>query len=245
MIIPPFFHPRADADISTDPVAETSSGPSPNRQSLIVVSAISGAIVLLCILVTIYLVTTRRKRQLLADEYKSARLRNPNLPWEEPARRKKPSRSRLVLKEEAEERQRSVMIRKSLQTRVDATTAPVSPPARTRSKTWHARSRRASGEADTDTADESEGLLTSLRGTWTEHEARVERTWQMLHRKYPTRRVTLPVEEEGGPMRPPTIRLKTPPLLSHPMFRGCWNGDADVRHTSVPTELARVRPAPI
>ncbi|TDZ32397.1 hypothetical protein C8035_v012427 [Colletotrichum spinosum] len=242
MIIPPFFHPRADANISTDPVADTSSGPSPSRHSLIVVSAISGAIVLLCILVTIYLVTTRRKRQLLADEYKSARLRNPNLPWEEPARGTKPSRSRLVLKEEAEERQRSVMIRKSLQTRIDVTTTPVSPPARTRSKTWHARSRPASGEADTE--EESEGLLTSLRGTWTEHEARVERTWQILHRKYPTRRVTLPVEEAGGPMRPPTIRLKTPPLLSHPIFRG-WNGDADVRHPSVPTELARVRPAPI
>ncbi|KAL0932773.1 uncharacterized protein CTRU02_211736 [Colletotrichum truncatum] len=237
MIIPHI--PRTDAKVGTDPMAADFSGSiitSHNHQTLVIVSTVLGCLIFVVASISIFFVVTRRKRQL-AQEYKAECLRNPSLTWEEYSRRTKLSQSRIMLEQEL---QRSIMIRKSLQTRVDVTVTPVSPPARTRSRTWHGRSF---SRANTD-EEEGEGLLMSLRGDWTEHEARVERTWQILHKKYPTRRVTLPVEEDSGPVRPPTIRLKTPPLLSHPMFRG-WNGESEVKHSSLPTELAKIKPVRI
>ncbi|CAI0641929.1 hypothetical protein CGCSCA5_v006923 [Colletotrichum siamense] len=237
--------PRNDVvKIGTDPVAVDFSGntaaSTPSTKTLIIVSAVLGSLILTVAAVTIYLVITRaRRKKQLAHEYNTAILRNPNLTWEEYARRTKLSHSRILLEEEL---QRSIMIRKSLQSRTDVSTVtPVSPPARTRSRTWHART---SSRTSVEDEEEGEGLLMSLRGDWTEHEARVEKTWQILHKKYPTRRVTLPVEEDAGPVRPPTIRLKTPPLLSHPMFRG-WNGETEMKHSSLPTELAKIKPAQI
>ncbi|KAF6793808.1 hypothetical protein CSOJ01_13807 [Colletotrichum sojae] len=245
MIIPP----RTDATTATDPVGGDFSNPmttSPSRQTLIIISTVLGSLVLAAAALGLYLAYVRRHRRLAHNNFKHACLRDPNLTWETYARRTKLTRSRLVLEEEM---QRNIMIRKSLQSKVDVDTTvvvtPVSPPARTRSKTWHARTgSRTSNRATADDEEEGEGLLGSLRGDWTEHEARVERTWQILHRKYPTRRVVLPVEEDSGLVRPPTIRLKTPPLLSHPMFRG-WNGEGDTKHSSLPTELAKIKPAQI
>ncbi|KAK2057309.1 hypothetical protein LY76DRAFT_473490, partial [Colletotrichum caudatum] len=175
-------------------------------------------------------------------------------------RRTKLSQSRIML---AEEELRDTIIRKSLQNRTsitvnrvggggggggppgspDAAETPVSPPARARSRIWHHGRSRSKSSIE---AEEGEGLLMSVRSDWVEHEARVERTWELLHKKYPTRRLTLPVEEDpaGGPVRPPTIRLKTPPLLSHPMFRG-WSAEGPARHSSLPTELAKMKPAQI
>ncbi|OHF03997.1 hypothetical protein CORC01_00859 [Colletotrichum orchidophilum] len=263
-MIVPLLIARSGGNPDSDPVAaDFTAGPTtggggggPNQQTLIIVSTILGSSFLLIIAIAVYftIIRRRRKRQF-AEEYKTACLRDPDLTWEEYTRRTKLTRSRIML---AEEELRDTIIRKSLQNRSSVTvtpiavtaaaaaapdtpTTPVSPPARTRSKTWHGRSRSRSSLD----AEEGEGLLMSLRGDWTEHEARVERTWQLLHKKYPTRRVTLPVEEDsGGPIRPPTIRLKTPPLLSHPMFRG-WNGESTVKHSSVPTELEKMRPAQI
>ncbi|KAF9871793.1 hypothetical protein CkaCkLH20_10727 [Colletotrichum karsti] len=238
---------RTDAKIGTDPVAADFSGSgsgsitnSPDTNVLIIVLTIVGIVVVISLAFLAHYIRARRKRKLNQyEDYESACLRNPNLTWEEYSRRTRLTQSRILLEEEL---QRDIMIRKSLQSRVDVSVTPVSPPARTRSKTWHGRSG-SRGSTDTD-EEEGEGLLMSLRGDWTEHEARVERTWQILHRKYPTRRVTLPVEEDGGPIRPPTIRLKTPPLLSHPMFRG-WNGEGEMKHSSLPTELTKIKPAQI
>ncbi|EXF77625.1 hypothetical protein CFIO01_03964 [Colletotrichum fioriniae PJ7] len=261
MIIP-LLDTRSGAKTDSDPVAAdftagTTTGGGPSQQTLIIVSTILGSAFLFIIAIIVYFTITRRRRKRqFAEEYKNACLRDPDLTWEEYTRRTKLTQSRIML---AEEELRDTIIRKSLQNRssvtvtpvlgaaspyLDTPTEPVSPPARTRSKTWHGRSR---SKTSID-AEEGEGLLMSLRGDWTEHEARVERTWQLLHKKYPTRRVTLPVEEEsGGPIRPPTIRLKTPPLLSHPMFRG-WNAENTVKHSSLPTlptELEKMRPAQI
>ncbi|GKT46165.1 uncharacterized protein ColSpa_06346 [Colletotrichum spaethianum] len=256
MIIP--VASRSDANIvsssssSTDPVAADFTGPAsgtPSTQTLIIISTVLGTAFFLAIAIAAYFIIARRRKRQFAEDYKNACLRDPDLTWEEYTRRTKLSQSRIML---AEEELRNTIIRKSLQNRTSITInpvdscssdmdTPVSPPARTRSRTWHGRNRSKTSIE----AEEGEGLLMSVRGDWTEHEARVERTWQLLHKKYPTRRVTLPVEEEsGGPIRPPTIRLKTPPLLSHPMFRG-WNAEGPVRHSSLPTELAKVKPAPI
>ncbi|WYZ46691.1 hypothetical protein EsH8_IX_000916 [Colletotrichum jinshuiense] len=246
MIVPLTSRSNTKTGRSTDPVAVdfAESVPSPpGRQTLIIVSIVLGSAFVLFAAIAIYFVITRRKRQL-AEDYKAACLRDPDLTWDEYARRTKLSQSRIML---AEEELRDTIIRKSLQNRSSVTVAPVtpitpvSPPARTRSRTWHGRSRSGTSSSE----EEGEALLMSVRGDWIEHEARVERTWQLLHKKYPARRVMLPVEEEsGGPVRPPTIRLKTPPLLSHPMFRG-WNGESSVRHSSLPTELSKIKPARI
>ncbi|KAK1985691.1 hypothetical protein LZ30DRAFT_707762 [Colletotrichum cereale] len=240
---------------STDPVADDFNTTTPgttNTRTLIIISAVLGTAFFLAIAVAAYFVVTRRRKRQFAEDYKNACLRDPDLTWEEYTRRTKLTQSRIIL---AEEELRDTIIRKSLQNRTSITVntvapgspgspdtePPVSPPARTRSRMWHGRSRSKSSIE----AEEGEGLLMSVRGDWIEHEARVEKTWQLLHKKYPTRRVTLPVEEDsGGPVRPPTIRLKTPPLLSHPMFRG-WNAEGPVRHSSLPTELAKMRPAQI
>ncbi|KAK2016075.1 hypothetical protein LZ32DRAFT_626448 [Colletotrichum eremochloae] len=239
---------------STDPVADDFTATTPgstNTRTLIIISSVLGSAFLLAIAVAAYFVVTRRQKRQLAEDYKNACLRDPDLTWDEYTRRTRLTQSRIIL---AEEELRETIIRKSLQNRTsitvnpaaapgspDTTETPVSPPARTCSRIWHGRSRSKSSIE----AEEGEGLLMSVRSDWIEHEARVEKTWQLLHKKYPTRRVTLPVEEDsGGPVRPPTIRLKTPPLLSHPMFRG-WTAEGPVRHSSLPTELAQIKPAQI
>ncbi|TKW49663.1 hypothetical protein CTA1_1156 [Colletotrichum tanaceti] len=266
-----------------DPVAADFTAPAPgapSTQTLIILSTVLGAALLLAVALAAYFFIVRRRRrrkQQSAEDFKDACLRDPDLTWDEYARRTRLTRSRILL---AEEELRDTIIRKSLQDRASSVTvdpvvaaaaaasaaaasaasgpdspgspdaAPVSPPPRTRTRTWHGRNR---SKTSID-AEEGEGLLMALRGgDWTEHEARVERTWQLLHKKYPTRRVTLPVEEEGegvresggGLVRPPTIRLKTPPLLSHPMFRGWRPENSAVRHTSLPTELDSIKPAQI
>ncbi|OLN96748.1 hypothetical protein CCHL11_02364 [Colletotrichum chlorophyti] len=232
-----FLHLASRTDASaTDPVGAGPVTTSPDRQTLIIVSTVLGCAAFIVVIVVIYFIATRRKRQL-AEEFNAACIRTPGLTWEAYARRTKLSQSRIMLEEE---QLRSTIISKSLQTRALVTVTPISPPARTRSRTWHARS-----SSQPNNNEEGEALLMSLRGDWTEHEARVEKTWQLLHKKYPTRRVVLPVEEEsGGPLRPPTIRLKTPPLLSHPMFRG-WHGDSPAKHSSLPTELDKIKPTQI
>ncbi|EFQ25932.1 hypothetical protein CGRA01v4_14343 [Colletotrichum graminicola] len=237
---------------STDPVADDLTATTPgstNTRTLIIISTVLGTAFFFAIAVAAYFVATRHRKRQAAEDYKNACLRNPDLTWEEYTRRTRLTQSRIIL---AEEELRDTIIRKSLQARTSITVStvapgspdtepPVSPPARTRSRIWHGRTRSKSSIE----AEEGEGLLMSVRSDWDEHEARVEKTWELLHKKYPTRRVTLPVQEDyGGPVRPPTIRLKTPPLLSHPMFRG-WTAEGPVRQSSLPTELARMKPAQI
>ncbi|KAK1993852.1 hypothetical protein LX36DRAFT_585503 [Colletotrichum falcatum] len=255
--------PSSSSSSSTDPVADdfantttTTAARTGDTRTLIIISAVLGTAFLLAIAAAAYLVFTRRQRRQYAEDYKDACLRDPDLTWEMYARRTRLTQSRIML---AEEELRETIIRKSLQARTsmtvstvgpppyspDAETPPVSPPARTRSKMWqHGRGGRSKSGAED---EEGEGLLVAAaaaRSDWDEHEARVERTWELLHKKYPTRRVTLPVgdDDADGPVRPPTIRLKTPPLLSHPMFRG-WTAEGPARHSSLPRELTGTKPA--
>lgn len=67
-----------------------------------------------------------------------------------------------------------------------------------------------------------------------EEEMAVRTTWQGFH------------SSRGGGgggggdlARPPLVRLKTPPLLSHPMFRNGGSGMYSFRHLSLPAELTR------
>lgn len=101
---------------------------------------------------------------------------------------------------------------------------------------------------------------------WNSVHASVERTWQLLHGR--NRPVLAPLAATGsttavagqprqtcddddqhdslgqdGPSRPPLVRLKTPPLLSHPIFRD-GNAAHRPKHMSLPTELTRAKTEP-
>lgn len=96
---------------------------------------------------------------------------------------------------------------------------------------------------------------------WNSVHASVERTWQLLHGRNrpvlapPTTAVTGQPRQndddddqvdslgQDGPSRPPLVRLKTPPLLSHPIFRD-GNAAHRPKHMSLPTELTRAKTEP-
>lgn len=95
---------------------------------------------------------------------------------------------------------------------------------------------------------------------WNSVHASVERTWQLLHgrnRPAPPRTAATPgsgqsrrddddnntPQDQDAPPRPPSVRLKTPPLLSHPIFRD-GNAAHRSKHMSLPTELTRVKTEP-
>lgn len=96
---------------------------------------------------------------------------------------------------------------------------------------------------------------------WNSVHASVERTWQLLHGRYRPALAprtaaaaatgqsrgdnddnNTPRDQDALP-RPPTVRLKTPPLLSHPIFRD-GNAAHRSKHMSLPTELTRVKTEP-
>lgn len=101
---------------------------------------------------------------------------------------------------------------------------------------------------------------------WNSVHASVERTWQLLHGRnrpvlaplattVPTTAVTGQPRQtyddddqhdslgRDAPSRPPLVRLKTPPLLSHPIFRD-GNAAHRPKHMSLPTELTRAKTEP-
>lgn len=226
-----------------------------NRRLLVIIlPSVLGTLILLTVTLTI-LNTTRRRLRLKAH-FGQAQLRDPGLTWEEFERRGALTRSRLVLEEEL---LRNAMIRKTQQSRQsqsggkeaadeqqqqqEAADASVRP-ARTRSKTWHGRT----GGLDVDVEDGRQLLQEELEGVdWGSAQASVERTWQLLHgKKYPSlegKRLLLCEDDGGVPRRPPTVRLKTPPILSHPVFQDSV-GQVPPKHLSLPTELIRVRTEP-
>lgn len=228
-------HPKMTTLVSR---ANVSDGPS--TLTIIVITVTIG----LVLLFTTTLVGLRfyRRRRTAAQTFKDDCLRDPTLTWAKYGKRRKLTISRLIVEEEL---QRSHIIRKSQQSRtsqhkVPTTTAPISRPTRSRSKTWHGRTP----QSDLD-VEEGKELLKETYGEWSSAEANVEYTWQLLHgKKYPSPRRTLLDEYDGcTPERPPTVRLKTPPLLSHPMFR-CSSGDRAPKHLSLPAELMRIRSDP-
>ncbi|KAL8304549.1 hypothetical protein RB597_004304 [Gaeumannomyces tritici] len=140
-------------------------------------------------------------------------------------------------------------------------------PARTRSRTWHGGRLPNDSDDDDDGGDDEDGGRGD-RGNGGDDvrsaQARVDYMWQLLNRKggYPSSSSPSPAagnddddddDDDDPAPRPPTIRLKTPPLLSHPAFRNWssagYSGDGSrpktPKHSSLPTELMAIRPSPL
>ncbi|KAI3397723.1 hypothetical protein diail_10492 [Diaporthe ilicicola] len=216
-----------------------SPGLSGSQTLIIAMSVALG--VAICLSATLIGIKILKRRRKVNAQFKEARLRDPSLTWGEHDRRCKLTRSRLVVEEEM---QRHKLIRKTQQSRASDGKEPeqaggrLKRPTRSRSKTWHGRAK--SNETDVEAGPELEERCLD----WGSAEAHVLRTFQVLNgKKHPSIR-PLNIEDDGNvPPRPPTIRLKTPPLFSHPMFRT----SNPPRHLSLPTELIRVNtdPGPI
>lgn len=185
------------------------------------------------ILIGFGIIQRRRKTRIYLEE---ARLREPSLTWAEYERRRNLTRSRLMFEEDL---LRSAMIRKTQQSRVSARKETAAVEAvrstRPRSRTWHGRTKSQDG----DLGDGIQGIGSG----WGPAQANVERARDAPHGKmYPTLEGTPPgVENDVGALQQlPTVCLKTPPLLSHPVFRG-GSRRYHPRHLSLPNELIRVQ----
>ncbi|KUI65100.1 hypothetical protein VM1G_11323 [Cytospora mali] len=215
--------------------------PKHNKLLAIIIPVILGSLVILTLTLIGFGITKRRRDT--KRRFNEAQLRDPSLTWEEYERRGNLTRSRLLFEEDL---LRSAIIRKTQQDRASASREAVGAegvqPTRSRSKTWHGRTK----SQDMDREDGRQ-LLQESGPDWGSAQASVERTWQLLHgKKHPSTVDDKPPradDDEDSPERPPTVRLKTPPLLSHPVFRG-WPGQHPPRHTSLPTELTRVQTEP-
>lgn len=237
-------------------LAKRGHGSSNDQLRLVlIVSIVAGATVILSAALAALCVFHRRRS--IARRFQQACSRDPHLTWDEYERRVRLTRSRRLFEEEL---QRSNIIRKSQQSRAsDCKDAPTPTPTaeavplRPRTRTWHGRSGSGAGAllGAEDGAGGSwrDAPREEAAADWGSAEASVERTWRLLHGKKsppPGRRGLLWSEDdEDAPRRPPTVRLKTPPLLSHPLFKdGHARRHGRPRHMSLPTELTRVKTEP-
>lgn len=211
-----------------------------NLKVIWTVSTIAGGVVV----VTALLVALRqiRRRRKSGKDFEKACSRDPSLTWGEYIRKGRLTRSRLMFEEEV---QRSVMIRKCQQSRTSDYQETITgverltPPPRCRSKTWHDNSR--SSEWEGSDIEPARSSPRQVGVDWESAEASVDRTYQLLHRsRSPPGRSTLAWNEMGEPQRPPSVRPKTPPLLSHPLFRHSTQQSRPM-HASLPPELRRAR----
>lgn len=157
--------------------------PSPNAKRLLItiLPAILGTLVVLVLaIIGIGIIKRRRK---VNRQFNEAQLRDPSLTWNEYERRGNLTRSRLMVEEEL---LRSTLIRKTQQSREsayrEAAVAGLTRPSRSRSKTWHGRTK-------TQDADPEDGrhFQRETGGDWGSARANVEQTWQLLHgKKYPS-----------------------------------------------------------
>lgn len=215
---------------------DTSSSNGGNQTLIVAICVGVGvAIVISATFVGLRVLNRRRKAKL---RFKEARLRDPSLTWDEHDRRCKLTRSRLVVEEEM---QRHKIIRKTQQSRASDRKEPAQEgnkwtrPTRSRSKTWHGRAK--SNDTDVEVGPELEERCLD----WGSAEAHVLHTFQVLNgKKHPSHRPRRSEDDGNVPRRPPTVRLKTPPIFSHPMFK---TSDPP-KHLSLPTELIRVHTDP-
>lgn len=206
-----------------------STGLGTDLQLIIIICfSITAIIILVAMLALLRLL--QRRRRAKAD-FQQACLHDPTMTWED------------------YEIQRSIMIRKSTQSRASDRPQDDAHPRphrrRSRSRNWQQQQQHGSGMAETGAAAD-----------WRSAEASVERSWQLYHgggggggggppRSCPGNNGPFWSEEDDdAPQRPPTVRLRTPPLLSHPLFR---DGGEQCRpkHTSLPMELTRARNAAV
>lgn len=216
-----------------------------NTQSrlILIVSISAGMAIILSI--TFALLYSFYSRRKTTRRFRKACLREPHLTWDEYERRDRLTRSRRLFEEEV---QRSNIIRKSQQSRAsdckDVTVVEEFVSFRPQTRTWHGRSRSQGFDVE-----EGRDMVRENATDWGLAEASVERTWQLLHgKKSPPpggRGLLWSEDDEDAPQRPPTVRLKTPPLLSHPLFKdGNARRHGRPRHMSLPTELTRVKTEP-
>lgn len=215
---------------------DTSPGQGGSQTLIIAISV--GVGVAIAISATLVALQVLKRRRKAKQQFKEARQREPSLTWDEHDRRCKLTRSRLVVEEEM---QRHKLIRKTQQSRASCREEPAragnkwTRPTRSRSKTWHGRAK--SSDTDLEAGPELEERCLD----WGSAEAHVLRTFQVLNgKKHPSHRPRKSEDDGNVPRRPPTIRLKTPPLFSHPMFR---TSDPP-KHLSLPTELIRIHTDP-
>lgn len=222
-----------------------------------IICIIIGAIIIATTVLLIFHYHRRGRRGRTVEQYQQACSRESGLnlvdEWER--RGRFGAHPDLLLEEEM---QRIAMIRKSQQSRASdyynntSSSSGGLPdqnnqtqvPTRSWSKSWHGRSRNWEPDPEQGRVEFSK----ETEADWTSVQASVERTWQLLHgKKLPTSRGTELLwneDDDDAPRRPPTIRLKTPPILSHPIFRD-GKVPPQPRHMSLPAELRTVRTDPI
>ncbi|PSR82995.1 hypothetical protein BD289DRAFT_436429 [Coniella lustricola] len=239
---------------------------SPDTIKLLIIVCVttSTAIILAACLAMLRFLQRRRK---VKREFNEACLHNPDLTWEEfqkqrDSQRLPRSRSRRCLLFE-EELQRTRMIRKSQQSRasdcqVIVVAAEKEEPRtesndirQNRSRTWHDDRGEKLGGHQEMTEKSFVESTTEVGTEWAVAQATVERTWQLLHGRglrfsqrtdggSPLVGGTAPRTADAMIQRPPTVRPKTPPLLSHPLFRD-GNEQFRPKHMSLPMELTRAK----
>lgn len=208
-----------------------------NLRIIIIVSVVAGAVFILSLTCAGLRVLYRRRR--ISKQFQDACSRDPHLTWAIFERRVRLTRSKLLLEEEL---QRSNMIRKSQQSRAsdikDNTHIKETAPIRYMARIRHGRSR-----SEEIRMEEGISPLRETVSDWRTAEASVERTWQLLHgKKSPSpssQGLLWNEDDEDAPQRPPSVRLKTPPLLSHPLFKDGNVRRQGRRHMSLPVELTR------
>lgn len=236
-----------------------------NSNLILIVCVVAGTTVVFSVMfVSLYLL---RRRLRISKLFQQACSRDPGLTWDEYTRRGRLTRSRLLFEEEV---QRNIMIRKSQQSRAsdcndvvvvveEDSREEILRPICSRSRTWHGRSR-SKGNLNLDVegpgaANKDEFSRETKIIEWGSAEASLDRVRQLLHGK---RLLASPLGNRGplllrrdveavdnAPPRPrPSVRPRTPPLLSHPLFR---NGNAQSRskHMSLPIELTRAKTEPV
>lgn len=195
-------------------------------------------------MLTALLVALRQfqRRRAINNKFQQACLRDPGLTWDEYIRRGRLTQSRLIFEEEI---QRSVMIRKCQQSRASdyqdtiTTQETLTRPARSRSRTWHGDSQ--SSECYENDVEQARDSRREIIADWEYAEATVDRTWHLLHRsKSPPSRNGLRWNQAAGLERAMSVRPKTPPLLSHPLFRDITEQQRP-KHMSLPTALPRAK----
>ncbi|OTB07672.1 hypothetical protein M426DRAFT_317970 [Hypoxylon sp. CI-4A] len=205
MSLPTPTHPT-----TYSPVVSSNDSLKAKPKSIIIATSIAAGIVLIVILTLAYFALRRRRRRVTLRGFETARIRDPTLTWEEYVRRRRYTRSRLLLEEEL---QRVTIIRKSLQSRM-----PMA-----KGRMWGVgRGNRHTNDAHQNEGDEEDRVMLQTRpidGNW------FSGSKSGLLRGEEGPRFSLLGEDGDGTrnhsrFQQPNIRVKTPPLLAHPALRG-------------------------
>lgn len=176
----------------------------------ILIAVIGGCMVLAAVLVICVVLYNRRNSQ-----FQHERSKEPNLSWREYQKRRKMSATERM---EEEERQRSVMIRKSLASRSFGQSSRSS-------QTSHSRHVSQTSLADNESIASQEDEHAGLKEDWKEWEARMQRERSNSADEHPASasspEISMPERtRSGSPRRNPSPKEQAAALLSgHPLFQ--------------------------